>query len=62
MSQHNPIVIVGAARTPMGAFQGGLKDLTAPELGAAAIKADKCASKVRSTAPSDSPSERLRVI
>ncbi len=33
------IVIVGAARTPMGGFQGDLKDKTAPELGAAAIKA-----------------------
>ncbi|MBN9525950.1 MAG: acetyl-CoA C-acyltransferase [Alphaproteobacteria bacterium] len=32
------IVIVGAARTPMGGFQGDLKDKTAPELGAAAIK------------------------
>jgi len=33
------IVIVGAARTPMGAFQGELSPLTAPELGAAAIRA-----------------------
>jgi len=33
------IVIVGAARTPMGGFQGDLKDKTAPELGAIAIKA-----------------------
>ncbi|HMH18004.1 MAG TPA: acetyl-CoA C-acetyltransferase [Burkholderiales bacterium] len=37
---HNdPVVIVSAARTPMGAFQGELKDLTAPQLGAAAIRA-----------------------
>ena len=35
----DPIVIVSAARTPMGAFQGELKSLTAPELGAAAIRA-----------------------
>jgi acetyl-CoA C-acetyltransferase len=35
----NPIVIVGLARTPIGAFQGDLKDLTAPELGATAIRA-----------------------
>jgi acetyl-CoA C-acetyltransferase len=35
----DPIVIAGAARTPIGAFQGDLKDLTAPELGAAAIRA-----------------------
>jgi len=35
----DPIVIVGAARTPMGAFMGELKSLAAPELGAAAIRA-----------------------
>jgi len=35
----DPIVIVGAARTPMGAFQGDLKNATAPELGAVAIRA-----------------------
>lgn len=35
----DPIVIVGAKRTPMGGFQGDLTPLTAPELGAAAIKA-----------------------
>ena len=35
----DPIVITGAARTPMGGFQGELKDLSAPELGGAAIKA-----------------------
>ena len=34
----DPIVIVGAARTPMGGFQGSLSDMTAPELGGAAIK------------------------
>ena len=33
------IVITGAARTPMGGFQGILSDATAPQLGAAAIKA-----------------------
>jgi acetyl-CoA C-acetyltransferase len=38
MSQ-DPIVIVSAARTPMGAFQGGLSGFAAPELGAAAIRA-----------------------
>src|SRR5438046_7606211 len=36
---NDPIVIVSAARTPMGAFQGELKSFTAPELGAAAIRA-----------------------
>ncbi|GGB37262.1 acetyl-CoA acetyltransferase [Tistrella bauzanensis] len=35
----DPIVITGAARTPMGGFQGDFKDLTASELGAAAIRA-----------------------
>ncbi|WP_426696644.1 thiolase family protein [Aeromonas hydrophila] len=33
------IVIVAAKRTPMGAFQGALANLTAPELGACAITA-----------------------
>ncbi len=36
--QNDPVVIVGAARTPMGAFQGDFKNVSAPELGAAAIK------------------------
>ncbi len=36
---HDPIVIVSAVRTPMGGFQGDLKGLTAPQLGAAAIRA-----------------------
>ena len=35
----DPIVIVGAARTPMGAFQGDFADLAAHDLGGAAIKA-----------------------
>jgi acetyl-CoA C-acetyltransferase len=35
----DPIVIVSAARTPMGAFQGELKGFAAPQLGAAAIRA-----------------------
>jgi len=34
----DPIVIVGAARTPMGGFQGDLADVPAPELGAVAIR------------------------
>jgi acetyl-CoA C-acetyltransferase len=37
MSEHDPIVIVGAARTPMGAFQGDLSALQAVDLGSAAI-------------------------
>ena len=36
---NDPIVIVSAARTPMGSFQGELKNFSAPELGAAAIRA-----------------------
>ena len=35
----DPIVIVGLARTPTGAFQGELKGFGAPDLGAAAIRA-----------------------
>ena len=35
----DPVVIVGSARTPMGAFMGDLKSLSAPELGAIAIRA-----------------------
>lgn len=37
--QDDPVVIVSAVRTPMGGFQGDLHSLTAPQLGAAAIKA-----------------------
>jgi acetyl-CoA C-acetyltransferase len=35
----DPIVIVGAARTPMGGFQGELAGVTASEMGAHAIRA-----------------------
>ncbi|WP_017938211.1 acetyl-CoA C-acyltransferase [Zestomonas thermotolerans] len=35
----DPVVIVGAARTPMGGFLGELSGLSAAELGAAAIRA-----------------------
>lgn len=37
--QDDPIVIVGAKRTPMGGFQGDLTPMTATEMGSAAIKA-----------------------
>src|SRR5467141_3999689 len=37
--ENDPIVIVSAARTPMGALAGELKDFAAPQLGAAAIRA-----------------------
>ncbi len=53
MPSHDPIVIVGAARTPIGAFQGDFKDLTAPELGAAAIRA----ATARAGIPPDSVDE-----
>ena len=35
----DPIVIVSATRTPMGAFQGDFSSLAAHDLGGAAIKA-----------------------
>ncbi|WP_295472931.1 acetyl-CoA C-acyltransferase [uncultured Pseudomonas sp.] len=38
-AQQDPVVIVSAARTPMGGFQGDLKGLSAPQLGSAAIRA-----------------------
>ena len=34
MTASDAIVIVGAARTPMGGFLGDFKDVTAPALGA----------------------------
>jgi acetyl-CoA C-acetyltransferase len=43
----DPIVIVSAARTPMGGFQGELKGFAAPELGAAAIRAAVERAKLR---------------
>ncbi len=39
MSVENPVVIVGAARTPIGAFLGEMKAVAAPQLGACAIEA-----------------------
>jgi acetyl-CoA C-acetyltransferase len=47
------IVIVGAARTPMGGFQGDFKDKTAPELGAAAIRAALRRAQVEGEAVGD---------
>jgi acetyl-CoA C-acetyltransferase len=43
----DPVVIVGLARTPMGAFQGELRGFAAPELGAAAIRAAVERAKLR---------------
>lgn len=39
MADKREVVIVGAARTPIGAFQGALASVPAPELGAVAIRA-----------------------
>ncbi len=41
------VVIVAAARTPIGAFQGALSSLSAPKLGAVAIKAALERAKVK---------------
>jgi acetyl-CoA C-acetyltransferase len=46
MSDHD-VVIVSAQRTPIGAFQGALAPMTAPQLGSAAIKAALEAGKVK---------------
>ncbi|MBY3087910.1 acetyl-CoA C-acyltransferase [Rhizobium laguerreae] len=50
MTLQDPIVIVGAARTPIGSFQGELKEATAPELGATAIRAAIERSRVEAEA------------
>ncbi len=39
MSNNDPVVIVSAARTPMGGFQGDFASMTGPQLGGLAIKA-----------------------
>lgn len=51
----DPVVIAGAARTPIGAFQGDLKSATAPELGAVALTA----AVERAGIPSESVEEVL---
>lgn len=48
--QDDPVVIVSAVRTPMGGFQGDLHSLTAPQLGAAAIRGAVERGAVRSDA------------
>jgi len=47
MSEPDPIVIVAAARTPIGGFQGEFKDLAAANLGAVAVKAAIVRSRVQ---------------
>ncbi|MEL7202345.1 MAG: acetyl-CoA C-acetyltransferase, partial [Pseudomonadota bacterium] len=39
MADHDPIMIAGAARTPIGNFQGALSTVAAPKMGAHAINA-----------------------
>ncbi len=46
MSQSDPVVITGFARTPMGGFQGALGSVSATALGAAAVKAAVARSRV----------------
>ena len=55
MSEKENIVITGMARTPMGAFQGTLKDASCAELGAASIRA----ALERSRAGADEVSETI---
>ncbi|MCH2303000.1 MAG: acetyl-CoA C-acyltransferase [SAR324 cluster bacterium] len=55
MSEKENIVITGMARTPMGAFQGTLKDASCAELGAASIRA----ALVRSRVGADEVSETI---
>ncbi|API57054.1 acetyl-CoA C-acyltransferase [Rhizobium leguminosarum] len=50
MVLQDPIVIVGAARTPIGSFQGELKEAPAPALGATAIRAALQRSRVEAEA------------
>src|SRR5260370_37441921 len=56
MNAEDPVVVVGAARTPMGGFLGELKDASAPALGARAISA----AVERANIPADSIDEILR--
>ena len=46
MNPSGKVIIVGAARTPIGAFLGELKEATAPELGACAIAGALVRSKM----------------
>jgi acetyl-CoA C-acetyltransferase len=55
MPLSDPVVIAGSARTPIGAFQGDFKDVNAPQLGAAAIRA----AVERASIPPDSVDEVL---
>jgi acetyl-CoA C-acetyltransferase len=48
MSEPDPVVIIAAARTPIGGFQGDFKDLAAANLGAVSAKAVLARSGVAS--------------
>src|SRR4051812_21512358 len=53
MASAERIVIAGAARTPLGSFQGKLKGLSAPALGAVAVKAALQRSGLGGEAPDE---------
>src|ERR1700721_476995 len=38
MAGSNDVVIIAGCRTPIGKFQGSLSDMTAPQIGAAAVR------------------------
>jgi acetyl-CoA C-acetyltransferase len=50
---HDPVVIVSAKRTPIGAFQGVFSSVTAPQLGAAAIRGAIDAAAIKPEMVSD---------
>lgn len=50
---HDPVYIVSAVRSPLGAFMGGLSPLSATDLGAAVIKV-----RLAATLPAPCPSAR----
>jgi len=45
----DPVVILSARRTPVGAFQGAFATVSAPQLGAVAIKAAVADAGVKAT-------------
>src|SRR6476620_9081863 len=53
MGTADRIVIAGAARTPLGSFQGKLKGFSAPSLGAVAIAAALKRAGLDATAPDE---------
>src|SRR5258708_37966708 len=53
MASADRIVIAGAARTPLGSFQGKLKGFSAPSLGAVAIAAALQRARLEAAAPDE---------